>query len=95
MKKDFAIFESVNYEKWGHSLKSLKNASSSLKDGLFVNIICNSYYTRRLTSLFNKIFFLTKKYCTSIFRALNVLNVRQSAAVKLLVIFVRKTSLFS
>ena len=39
MKKDFAIFESVNYEKWGHSLKSLKIASSSLKDGLFENII--------------------------------------------------------
>ena len=39
MKKDFAIFESVNYEKSGHSLKSLKIASSSLKDGLFENII--------------------------------------------------------
>lgn len=42
--------------------------------------------------VFNMIFFTTTKYCTSIFRALNVLDVRQSAAAKFLINLIRKTS---
>ena len=53
MKKDSAIFESVNNEKWRHSLKKSKIVSSSLKDGLFVHATADII-------VFNTIFFTTK-----------------------------------